>query len=882
LKGFIKGGDIMKRWMIGMLVMGALAMGLESQGLCCALMDLGPQQIMLGRTQVSCDVGQNSSDKSCLLMGVYQEMFVVVPLYGGAGDKLFLVRVNTSQGKLQWFWSGNIQDTIAFDYGQIDDLLYRDYGPSQQYFGNAVFVDEPVDGSGQEATYCYLTSPKNHGDGGLRVYWVVEKDLDEAGVTLLSLEYAATERPGNKDVFVTSLDVIDLNQFMVDDLAPYIQPAVVVNGKNLENGVVENTGCDDYQYAMPEYAYLYYGNGQWSNQYGADFNAISCDFIESHDADRFDCDNGPYALAMDDTGRLQYYFGSTAVSRTDPRVGHIYQSRLQREIQVNNGRIEFGPRASTSFYDWTVWNEDKTAMTQDELRDWLGDHWNLKNAGIQFAIKNASADQSFMDIYVRGRSSADVYKPAMYITGYQGENADKYATAEIQNGIALYGQPQEVCDAAPGNLDVKIVCLGWPYHYLSYDPDQPDVPLLPSVTLSVGSQTLDTLTLQSGSSVSREKGWQWGKRKLHKFTETEAFNYNQGWTGKLGTDVTLSWTCSWEAGIPADTYSAYGFTCSTTTAPYLQYYAVQPTSSDTITVGGQGLDTPLSFDSLMALAQPSDSSTLYNFDNLHPECKAYVDSPGGCSVSDYNWASLGLSSGKPESIMPSTTDTSQVEARLNAIIAWQKSSGVQLDQLVSLVNKPGSGVLPLNLSVAATQGASSNTQLSPITLHLYYGGETKLTVDVSAAEVQTQTGEYESGWQYHVEPNPNPPKPPIPPAAGQIPEVEGAILGGAHRIKDYKSVQSYSASWDKQSGKDVSLTLSWNSSRDPDYYFDYYYLLVDVPKLKSYLVSNAKQGETVQRPPWVPSYCWATGDSFMILFPYVAGIEPVVSLVPHR
>jgi len=166
----MKGGIIMKRWMIGMLVMGALTIGFETKGLCCALVDLGPQQIMLGRTQVSCDVGQNSSDKSCLVMGMYQGAFVVVPLHGGTGDYLYLVRVNTSSdGKLQWFWTGYIQDTIAFNYGKIDDLLYWDYGPSQRYFGNAVFVDETVDGSGQEATYCYLTSPKNHGNGWLRV-----------------------------------------------------------------------------------------------------------------------------------------------------------------------------------------------------------------------------------------------------------------------------------------------------------------------------------------------------------------------------------------------------------------------------------------------------------------------------------------------------------------------------------------------------------------------------------------------------------------------------------------------------------------------------------------------------------------------------------------
>jgi len=487
-----------------------------------------------------------------------------------------------------------------------------------------------------------------------------------------------------------------------------------------------------------------------------------------------------------------------------------------------------------------------------------------------------------MDIYVRGRSSGDVYKPAMYITGTTDKDAKEYATAEIQNGVNLYDQPEEVCDAAPGNLDVKIVCLGWPYHYLSYDPKYPDVPLLPRVEVSVGSKTLNTTTYDLRSSVSTKQGWQWGKRKLRTITWTSAFNYNHGWTNELSTGVTLSWKCEWEAGIPAETYSAYGFTCSTATQPFLQYYAVQPTNLDTITVGGQGLDTPLSFDSLIPLAQPSNSSTLYNFDNLHPECKAYVDSPGGCTVADYNWASVGLSPGKLESIIPSTNDRSQVEAALNAIIAWQKSSGVQLDKLVSLVNENRSGVTPLNLSFTAPQGATSNTQLSPITLHLYYPGETMLTVDVSAAEGQSNAVELASGFQYHVEPNPDPPKPPIPPAANEIPEDEGAIVGKAHRVKDYKSVQSFSGSWDKQSGEDVSLTLSWNSSRFPDYYFDYYYLYVNVPKLKSYLVSNAKQGETVQRPPWVPSYCWATGDSFMILFPSVAGIEPVVSLVPHR
>lgn len=863
-----------------MLVMGALAMGLQTQGLCCALVDLGPEQIMLGRTQVVCDVGQDSTNKNCLVLGVYAEMFVVVPLEGGEGDKLFLVRVNTSQGKLQWFWSGDIQDTIAFNYGQIENLLYWNYGPGGGWFGNAVFVDEPVDGSGQEQTYCYLTSPKNPGAGGLRVYRVVENVLDAAGVTLLSLEYVDTERPDNKDVFVTSLDVIDLNEYTVEDDAPYIQPAVVVNGKNLKNGGVENAGCDNYQYAMPEYAYLYYGNGQWSYQYGADFNAISCDFIEHHPDDRFDSDNGPYALGIDRNGRLQYYFGSTAVSRTDPKVGHIYQSRLQREIQVNNGRIEFGPRVGTPSYGWTVWSDENHDMHQDELRDWLDTHWNLNRSGIWFVLKNVNASQSLMDIVANGRGVGDVNPFAACITGKKGKDADAYATAQVFNGIDIYGQPQAVCDAAPGNLAVKIVCLGWPYHYLSYDPKFPDVPQLPEVTVSVGSQNLDTLSLQTGSSVSREKGYQWGKRKLHKFTRNEAFNYSHGWTGELAQNVTLTWTCSWESGISADTYSAYGFTCSTTTAPYLQYYAVEPTASDMITVGGDGLTTPLSFDSLMALAQTDQTSTLYNFSNLHPECRAYKGSPDVCAVEDYNWASLGLPSGKPESILPSTTDKSQIELALNAIMDWQRSSDVQLDQLVSLVAKPKSGVSPLQLSFTTKEGAGSNTQLSPITLHLYYGGETNLTVDVSAAEGETQAGQYEWGWQYHVEPNPNPPKPPIPPAAGETSEDEAGLLGAAHRIKDQKRSHSYSASWDKQSGKDVSLAITWYSSRYPDYYFDYYYLRVDVPKLKSYLIGL--QGETVQRPPWVPSYCWATGDSFMILFPYVAGIEPVVSFVPHR
>lgn len=880
----MKGGVIMRRWMIGILVMVAVAMGLENRGLCCALMDLGPQQIMLGRSQVVCDVGQNSTDKHCLVMGMYQGAFVVVPLYGGTGDKLFLVRVNTSsEGELQWFWTGYIQDTIALDYGKIDNLLYWNRGPGGGWFGNAVFVDEPVNGSEKEVTYCYLTSPNNPGTGGLRVYKVVKKDLNTAGVTLLSLQYVGTERPGNKDVFVTSLDVIDLNDFTVENDAPYVPPAVVVNGKNLKNGQVQNTGCDNYQYAMPEYAYLYYGTGQWSGAYDAAFHAISCDFIKSHDADRFDCDNGPYALAMDDHGRLQYYFGHTAVSRTKPRVGHIYQTRLQREIRVNNQRIELGPRTGTDFYGWTVWNDDKTNMTQNDLRCWLNDYWNLNNAGIQFAVKDASADQLFMDICVRGRSSGDVYKPAMYVTGKKGDDAEEYATVQILNGVNIYGQPEEVCNAAPGNLDVKIVCLGWPYHFLSYDPRYPEVPLLPKVEVSVGSKTLETMTSEWGGSVSMEKGWQVGKRKLRKLTWNAGFDYTQGWTKERSADVTLLWTCEWEEGIPAETYSAYGFTCSTTSQPFLQYYAVQPTYADTITVGGQGLGATLSFDTLIPLAQPSNSSTLYNFGNLHPECKAYLDSTGGCAVIDYNWASVGLPSGKPKSIIPSTIDRPAVEAALKAIMAWQESPDVQLDKLVKLVDKTGSsGVTPLNLTLTAPQGASSNTQLSPITLHLYYGGETTLTVDVSAAETQTMAGEFEAGVEYRVEPNPDPPKPPIPVAAGQILHNKGAILGKAHRIKDYKGVLSYSASWEKQSGKDVSLTISWNSSRFPDYYFDYYYLRVDVPKLKSYLVSNAKPGKTVQRPPWVPSYCWATGDSFMILFPYVSGIKPVVSFVPHR
>ncbi|MEI6071335.1 MAG: hypothetical protein WCS31_06060 [Verrucomicrobiae bacterium] len=786
--------------------------------------------------------------KNALFSGLYEDCITVVP---------------SKEGKQL---SNYINDTVAYS----SDPLFNRRGQLLHWILPSTEPQKPED------VRQLVLMTDGYQKGGVDL-WSLEPELDNKGKPIpcqkLQMTYKGRKLLGNykdtkgSDLYVTALDCIDLNQFKASDNKTDYPKALIVWCK--PEGC---TGHDNLQLTAPKYVFSCMLEDDNPNNSIPVKNVNTLPFVGyTRPGDR---DNtwqniaGGSVVAPDKHGDLAYWFAKSE-GKIDGNYFRCDLISLEFPIfwdaKAREVRLDSQLMAGSRFYRLHE-------TTDSGLRHTMTREYNVEFPGPGFEFDSTKT------VYLTTKAVpwCDEFLGGDTEIGSSDTLSDQQ-TQELNRSVTIKGGKVLLNDL-PARLtrvkrcqgvQVKRVILGWPYVAM-LAKDDPSTKG-PSIEIKKSNTQIEENGFNNGLSCSFSASVHAGIEDV----VGGSAGIKAGYEYKYDHTKDHSFTIAEEADYEAlkndpDPKRAYAMGCvfvGKISPQFLRLSRVLPLIHQPyITVRGDSGHFFCPAVGMSLAPEEGDHMTMVSFLNSDPanvgRLSTYQDREDGQSTdlprfqTDYAPMSDGLMKKPYGSLIQYINDNDLVK-KMDDIRAWQSENPIA-DDLIRFSRLKDSGVTPYG----RTEGNNPGCYVSN-----FNNGHT-LSITTGSSDIVTRTHEGFVGLCYSVS--------------------AGTPLGGFKAKSEclYKGGSSTKHSKSEQN----TFTLHQPPACDATYQRWYYFFNIDVPSLKSYMLSheydlvcnsepldpkdpNKRKPKTFKnqavRPTFIPKYCWDLNQSFVLGFPWI-------------
>jgi hypothetical protein len=867
--------------------------------------------LCLGQAIVRVDFSKANFDKElakltaqpCLLMGLINGRVVAADVDQNdqkkpTFNKLFMVDLLDSKTAS---FSGLLEDCVAItpspsgqtlaNYANKDIAYSRD--PWFNRRGQLLQWALPsLDPQKPENIRQYVLMTDGYQKGCIDL-WALEPDPVTPGSPIttnkVKLTFKTKKLLGNyqnlkgADLYVNALDCIDLNQFKTDDNGTTYPKALMVWCK--PNGCA---GYDNLQLSAPVYLVSCALDNDSDTPIPVndmvDFG-IKCYQKAGHQKNEWANVVGGFVVAPTRDGKLRYWCARSEGNISGDYWFTCYLKAVSMPIVYDSTgkfvsvRRDCKVESGFGRHEWT-------SVSDDDQRHTMTRQYNVENPGLGFTFDN-DADKTV-------RLNACVFPSKEFKDIHVKDNNDKIGvtetlspeeTANLNKSVTINGGKVNMSDLQARltrlkrcqGVQVLRVLLGWPYVAMP-DNQDPSKSEGPSVVISNSNTTIDQGSFNNGLSCSLEVGYQTGVDKMW----SAAVGVKAGYEYKYDHMSNNSFTIAEQAGYKTlqgvsdaegakKAYASGAVFVSKVMPNFTRISKVEKSKTEPfLKIEGDTANffCPAVSMQLAPVGESASNVTMIPFLNSDPsnvgQLLTYSDwedgkrnSPLPGFQTDYAAMADGLLKKPLGSLLSYKTDA-DFNAKLDAIRDWQDKNPL-VDDLQSFCND--GGVTPYGRPGGTNPGCYASN----------FNNSKSLSITTGSTDVVTRSHQGYVGLWFEFSYHPL-----------------GGIKGKGDCLFKTGSSTVHSKS------ETNAFTLNQPGLSNSPYERWYYFFNIDVPAMKSYMLSHSYKlrcssvpektdfkNEAV-RPSFVPKYCWDMNQSFVLGFPWIPpkGVneEPTASL----
>jgi hypothetical protein len=860
--------------------------------------------LCLGQNIVRVDFSKANFDKSlaklsnqpCLLMGMINGRVVAADVDQDpkkpTADKLFFIDLLDSKTAS---FSGLLEDCIVFDGGPVKKRL-ADYVNKDIAYADAPLCNRrgqllqwtlpPADPKKPEDAKNLVLMTNGYQKGGIDIYTLAPDPVKSGNAQItnkVKMTYKTTKLLGNfgsklngSDLYVNALDCIDLNGFKADDNKTDYPKALMVWCK--PDGC---KGYDNLQLSAPVYLLSCTLDNDSDTPVPVnemvDFG-IKCYSRQGSTTNEWENVVGGFVVAPTRDGKLRYWCvkSSGKVDHCNDQTWNTW-FEFKGDLKAISLPVLFdsGKKAvvvQPNGRDESVFNRFQKSDDDDyALRDVMTREYNVENAGPGFAFDN-DADKTVRlnGVVVPSCDKKTSGDDKIGIT----ENAEDPDIASLNKGVTINGGKVDTVDLKARLLRLKRtqgtnvvrVILGWPYVAIP-DHRNPAAAECPYIKITKSNTTVDQNSFNNGLSWSLEYGARGGVKDVSSFGAGVKAGYEYKYDHMKNNSFTVEEVGTYPAlqsAKDADAAKAAyenGAVFSTKVVPQFTRVSKVIPSKEKTTLNIEGdPGTFICYAVGMQLAPDADNVTMAAFNGKDPsntgsEPKTYQDWEDGKRKgplekfqTDYSVLSDGLLKRPIGSLLVYKVNAmdKELNEQFDAIRKWQKSNPL-VEDLHGFCN--GGGVAPYG----RTEGREPGCYVSN------FNNAKSLSVTTGSTDIVTSSHQGYVGLYYEWESN--------TPFAGFKSKGDCVYKGGKSEMHSKSATDAFTL---YQPGHSAADNERW-----------YYFYNIDVPALKSYMLSHSYRlrcsenrvkteflNEAV-RPTFIPKYCWDANQSFVLGFPWI-------------